>query len=86
MMALTAASLIAPMVFSLMQLVASSLVNDITGKEVIRAEKGLQDGILPLLVLPLIMKVLGKGVTRTVKEVRRARRGYNNMDHMDKNL
>ena len=34
-------------------------------------------GILSLFALPLIMKVLGKGVTT-------ARTGYNNRDHTDK--
>ena len=43
------------------------------------AAKGHKDGFLPLLELPLKMKVLGK-------EVMRAGRGYNNMDHMDKNV
>ena len=57
MMALTAASLIAPM--------ASSLVNALT-------EKGQERGFLPLLALPLMIKVLGK-------TFRRAERGYNNM-------
>ena len=55
-----------PMAASLIQPVASSLINDITGK-------GQEGGFLQLLTLPLMMKVLGKGV-------RRAGRGYNNMD------
>ena len=53
-----AASLIAPMV--------SSLINALT-------EKGQESGFLPLLALPLMIKVLGK-------TFRRAERGYNNMD------
>ena len=64
------ASLIAPVASSLMQPVTFSLINAITGEE--------QDGgFLSLLALPLMIKVLGKGVTR-------AGRGYDNMDHMDK--
>ena len=58
MIALMAASLIAPMV--------SSLINALT-------EKGQERGFLPLLALPLMIKVLGK-------TFRRAERGYNNMD------
>ena len=69
LLATIAASLIAPM--------ASSLVITITGKRVIRAGKEQEGGILPLLALPLMMKVLGKGV-------RRAGKGGNKMDHMDK--
>ena len=64
MMALMAASFIAPMASSLMQPITSSLINSITAK-------GQEGGFLPLLALPLIMKVLGKGV-------RRAARGYMN--------
>ena len=65
-----AASLIAPMTFPLMQPVASSLTNAIT-------EKRQEGGFLPLLALPLMIKVLGKGVRSAGKE-------YNNMDKMDK--
>ena len=50
----------------LIQLVASSLIHAIIGK-------GQEGGFLPLLELPLMMKVLGKGA-------RRAGRGWNNMD------
>ena len=58
MMSPMAASLIAPMASSSMQIVASSLINAMTGT--------WQEGVLlPLLVLPLMMKVLGKEVTRT---------------------
>ena len=64
MMAPMAASLIAPMVSSLIQPIAFSLINIITGKE----QKGW---FRPLLALPLMMKVLGKGV-------RRAGNGYMN--------
>ena len=57
-----AASLIASMASLLIQPVASSLIG-----------KGQEGGFLPLLVLPLMIKVLGKGDTR-------AGRKYNNMD------
>ena len=60
------------MAASLIQPVASSLINSITGKR-------QEGGFLPLLVLSLMIKVLEKGV-------RRAGRGYNNMDHMDENF
>ena len=53
-----------PPTSSLIQLVASSLVNAIAGKGVMRAEKGQEDGFFPLLSLPLMRKVPGKGVTR----------------------
>ena len=43
-----------------MQPVASSLINAITRKGVMRAEKGQENGFLSLLALPLMMKVLGK--------------------------
>ena len=59
-----AASLKAPMASSLIQPVASSLINAILEKGVVRARKGQESGFLPLLALPIIMKVLGKGVTR----------------------
>ena len=45
---------------------AFSLLNAIT-------RKGQEDGFLPLLALPLTIKVLGR-------EVRRARRQYNNVN------
>ena len=57
-------SLMAVIAYSLTQHVASSLINSITGKR-------QEGGFLPLLALPLMMKVLGKGV-------RRAGRGYMN--------
>ena len=71
--------LIVSMASSLIQPVASSLVNAITGKGVMRARKGQESGILPLLTLPLMMKVLEEGVTKDGK-------GYNNIDHMDENF
>ena len=66
-----AASLIAPTAFS--------LINAITERRVIRAGKGQEGGILPLVALSLMMKVLGK-------EVRRAGKGGNIIDQMDKNF
>ena len=44
-----------------------------------RTGKGQGDGFVLLLALSLIMKVLGKEVTR-------ARTGYNNTDYMDKHF
>ena len=57
---------------------ASTLINAITGKGARRTEKG-QGGFLSLLALILSIKALRQGV-------RRAARGYNNLDHMDKNF
>ena len=54
MMAPMAASLLASMVSSLIQPVTSSLINAITRK----------GGFLPLLALPLMIKVLGKEVKK----------------------
>ena len=71
--AMMAASLIIPIASSLIVAMTSLLINTITGKEVMRAEKGGKGGFLSLLVSLLMMKVLGKGVTT-------AGRGYNNMD------
>ena len=56
-----AAWLIVPMASSLIEPVASSLINAIAGK-------GQEYGFLPLLALPLMKKVLGKGVRRAGKE------------------
>ena len=58
---------------------ASSLINAISGKRVIKARKRQGEGLLALSALPLMMLVLRKGVTRAEKE-------YNNMDHMDKSF
>ena len=58
MMAPMAALLVAPVASSLIQPVAFSLVNAAAVKE---QESG---GIFPLLALPLMMEVLGKGVRR----------------------
>ena len=44
-----------------------------------RPGKGQEGGFLPLLELPLMMKVLSTWFTR-------AGRKCNNMDHMDKNI
>ena len=77
LMAPVAASLIELMASSLIQTMAFSLIISISGKRVMKAGKEKEHGILLLLALPLMMKVLGKGVTR-------ARKGYNNRDHTDK--
>ena len=58
---------VALMASSLMQPVVSSLINVLTRKRVLRAGVGQQGRFLPLLALPLLMKVLGKGVTRAGK-------------------
>ena len=71
------ASSIAFMASSLVQPAASSLINAIAGIRVRSARKGQKGGFLPLLVPPLMMKVLENGDTRAGK-------GYNNMDHLDK--
>ena len=71
--AMMTASLIIPIASSLIVAMTSLLINTITGKEVMRAEKGGKGGFLSLLVSLLMMKVLGKGITT-------AGRGYNNMD------
>ena len=67
-----AASLITYTVSSLTQPISSSFINAITGK-------GQEGRFLPLLALPLMIKVLGKGV-------KKAGRGYNNMNHKDTNF
>ena len=54
------ASLIAPMAFSLIRPVVSSLINTISGKEVMRARKGKEGEILPLLALTWMIRVLEK--------------------------
>ena len=78
MMALMAASLIAPMTCSLMQHMASSLIIGISWKEVQIAGKKQEHEFLPLLILPLRIKAMfGKVLTRAGK-------GFNNMDHIDK--
>ena len=59
-----AASMVAPMASSLIQPAASSLINAISGKGVTSAGKVQEGGLLPLLALPLMMKVMEKGVTR----------------------
>ena len=63
---------------SLIQPVASSLINTISGKGAMRAEKGPEGGFLPLSALPLMMKAM------FVKGIKRAGRGYNHMNQMDK--
>ena len=71
--------LIARMAFSLIQLLAFSLINPITGKGVMRPKKGEEGRFLPLLALPLTVKVLRK-------EVIKIGRRCNNINHMYKKL
>ena len=52
---------------SLIQPVASSLINASTGKRVKRVEKWQEGMFLPLLAPPLMVKVLVKGVLRTLR-------------------
>ena len=75
MVAIMTASLIPPMDSSLIQPVASLIINFITGK----GQKAQKGGFLPLLALSLMMKVLGRGVTR-------AGNGYNNMNNIHKKI
>ena len=63
----------------MIQPVTSLLINAITEKGIMRPGKGQEGGFLPLLELPLMMKVLSTWFTR-------AGRKCNNMDHMDKNI
>ena len=56
MMAPMAASLIARKASSLVKPVASSRINAISRKGVMRAGKGQEGGFLPLLALPLMIK------------------------------
>ena len=63
----------APMVASLIVIMASSLIQSVASALYLDQKVDL----LPLLGLSLMMKVLGKGVTRVGK-------GYNNMDHLTK--
>ena len=58
MMASMAASLITPSTSSLIQPAASSLINSITGKGVMRAGKGHEDGSFSLLALSLMIKAM----------------------------
>ena len=62
-----APSMIASIAYLVIQPVLSSLVNAISGKGVMRAGKGRESGVLPVLALSLMMKVLGKGVTAAGK-------------------
>ena len=59
-MPLLAASLIALIAFSLIQPLASSLINDISRDGVVKSRKGQEGGILLLLAKPLIMKLWEK--------------------------
>ena len=57
MMAPMVASLIAPMASLLAKPAGSSRINTISGEGVMRAGKGQEGGFLPLLALPLMIKV-----------------------------
>ena len=57
-----------------------------TGKGSRSVGKGQEAGFLPLLALPLMMKVLRKDVTRGRNVVKRSGKRYNNMDHIDKHF
>ena len=57
-MMLMAASLIAPMVSSLIQTVTSSFINVISEKIAMTARKGQDGGFIPLLTLALMIEVL----------------------------
>ena len=76
MMACMFASLIPTKFSSLTESVASSLINAVSGNGVMRVGKEKEGGFLPLLILPLMMKLLEKGITRAGKR-------YNNMDQMN---
>ena len=69
MMAPMAASFIAPM--------ASSLINSISGKGIVRLRKGQEGGFPPLLAFTLNHESSRKRVVISGG-------GYNNMDHMNK--
>ena len=73
-----AASLIAAMASSVMQPVATSLINAIYGKGIRRVGKGQDIGFLLLSALHLVIK------TMSGKEGIRAGKGYNNMGHVEK--
>ena len=70
-------AMIIPVAASLMQPVASSLINAISEKGDMKGQEG---GSLPLLALPLMVKAMsGKGFMR-------AGIVYNNMNHLDKSF
>ena len=69
MMLPLAASMKTPIACSLIQPVTSSLINAITGRRVRKTGQGHEGGFLPLLALPLMMKVLGNGVKREGKRI-----------------
>ena len=77
MMAPMDALSIAPMVFLLLQPIASSFTNPITGKGVMKAWKEQEDWILALLPIHVMMKVLGKVIKRAWKGVWSAGKRYN---------
>ena len=63
----------------LIQFVTSSLINALSRKGVVRGGKVQKGRFLRLLALPLMIKSLGKGVTRAAKV-------DNKINHMDKNF
>ena len=59
-----------PMVASLMSPMATSLMHAISGKGVTKARKGQESGLIPLLALPLMIKVTsGKGVQKQKDDI-----------------
>ena len=60
--------MMAPMSSSLIQPVASSMMNAVTGKGVTRARKRHENRLRPLLTLPLMMKVLGKVASHKIRK------------------
>ena len=60
--------MMAPMSSSLIQPVASSMMNAVTGKGVMRARKRHENRLRPLFTLPLMMKVLGKFTSHKIRK------------------
>ena len=65
-----------PVAASLIEPRASSLINALTGKGAMRVEKEQEGGFFILLPLSLMIKLLGKRITR-------AGRKYSKMDHVE---
>ena len=65
-----------PVAASLIEPRASSLINALTGKGAMRVEKEQEGGFFTLLPLSLMIKLLGKRITR-------AGRKYSKMDHVE---
>ena len=77
MMVPIAAQLIAPMVPSFIQPVASSLINAVSGKGVMRAGKWAKRWISSIISIAFNDDISGKEFTRIGRR-------YNNMDQIDK--